>query len=92
MKRFQLFLAAMISVLCFSPTRAQETHPHTHTHAPAEKLGLVNFPVSCNASAQKQFNRATALLTLFGMRKLKKLLPQLPGMTPSVSWPTGVWP
>ncbi len=72
MKCFHLFLAAMISVLCFSPTRAQEMHPHTHTHAPAEKLGQVNFPVSCNASAQKQFNRATALLHSFWYEEAEK--------------------
>jgi hypothetical protein len=33
--------------------------------APAEKLGEVNFPVSCNAEAQKEFNRAMALAHSF---------------------------
>ncbi len=70
MKHIYLILAAMISVLCFSPTRAQEMHPHTH--APAEKLGQVNFAVSCNASAQKQFNRATALLHSFWYEEAEK--------------------
>lgn len=70
MKHIYLFFAAMISVLCFSPTRAQEMHPHTH--APAEKLGQVNFAVSCNASAQTQFNRATALLHSFWYEEAEK--------------------
>jgi hypothetical protein len=33
--------------------------------APREKLGEVNFPVSCNAAAQKEFNRAMALFHSF---------------------------
>lgn len=32
---------------------------------PREKLGKVHFPVSCNAEAQRQFNRAVALLHSF---------------------------
>lgn len=31
----------------------------------AEKLGDVNFPVSCNPTAQKEFNRAMALFHSF---------------------------
>jgi hypothetical protein len=33
--------------------------------APPEKLGKVDFPVSCNAEAQKEFNRAMALAHSF---------------------------
>src|SRR5437764_364076 len=40
---------------------AQEAHQHDSS----EKLGQVNFPVSCNAIARKQFNRALALLHSF---------------------------
>lgn len=72
MKRFHLFLAALISVLCISPIRAQEMQPHTHSHDPSEKLGQVNFPVSCNAAARKQFNRATALLHSFWYEEAEK--------------------
>ncbi|MNF64876.1 hypothetical protein D3C84_466220 [compost metagenome] len=32
---------------------------------PAERLGEVNFPVSCNAAAQQEFNRAMALFHSF---------------------------
>jgi predicted Zn-dependent protease len=41
--------------------RAQEMHHHEA----GEKLGEVNFPVSCSAEAQKQFNHALALLHSF---------------------------
>ncbi len=38
----------------------------------AEKLGEVNFPVSCNADAQKEFNRAMALFHSFWFDPAKK--------------------
>jgi hypothetical protein len=36
-----------------------------HQHGNGEKLGSVNFATSCNEAAQKEFNRATALLHSF---------------------------
>ncbi len=39
---------------------------------PAEKLGEVDFPVSCNATAQKEFNRAMALFHSFWFDPAKK--------------------
>ena len=36
-----------------------------HPHGPAEKLGEVHFSTSCNAGAQKEFDRAVALLHSF---------------------------
>lgn len=39
---------------------------------PPEKLGEVNFPVSCNATAQKEFNRAMALFHSFWFDPAKK--------------------
>ena len=64
MKLINLFFTAtLLALLSSSPARAQEMH--THSHDAAEKLGQVNFIVSCSASSQKQFNRATALLHSF---------------------------
>jgi hypothetical protein len=64
MKLSNMFLTAMLSaVACTSAARAQEMH--IHRHDPTEKLGQVNFIVSCSAASQKQFNRATALLHSF---------------------------
>ena len=40
--------------------------------ASSEKLGEVNFPVSCNAAAQKEFNRAMALFHSFWFDPAKK--------------------
>jgi tetratricopeptide (TPR) repeat protein len=36
-----------------------------HEHPPSEKLGTVHFSTSCNEAAQKQFDRAVALLHSF---------------------------
>jgi hypothetical protein len=39
--------------------------PQEHQHANGEKLGEVHFATSCNEVAQKEFNRAVALLHSF---------------------------
>jgi tetratricopeptide (TPR) repeat protein len=44
---------------------AQPGQQHTHMHEPAEKLGEVNFKISCSPEAQKQFNQAVAWLHSF---------------------------
>ena len=36
-----------------------------HQHGNGEKLGTVHFATSCNEGAQKEFNRAVALLHSF---------------------------
>jgi tetratricopeptide (TPR) repeat protein len=45
---------------------------HTHRHDTSEKLGQVNFVVSCSPAAQKKFNRATALLHSFWYDEAEK--------------------
>jgi len=50
--------------------KAQE--PEQHKHEMGEKLGRVNFTVSCNNAAQPQFNRAVALLHSFWYEKAEK--------------------
>ena len=47
-----------------APTANAQEHDQ-HQHDPSEKLGKVNFPVSCGKQAQSQFNRAIALLHSF---------------------------
>src|SRR6516162_1498442 len=51
--------AAVLLVLCAPMAMAQEKA------ASPEKLGNINFPVSCNPSAQAQFRRAVAMLHSF---------------------------
>jgi hypothetical protein len=60
MLRTRVF-SAWLLILAAGSSMAQE-----HSHATAgEKLGTVHFATSCNSSAQKQFDRAVALLHSF---------------------------
>ena len=53
-------VAGILLTLLASPGVAQE-----HQHGTGEKLGAVHFATSCNDVAQKEFNRALALLHSF---------------------------
>jgi hypothetical protein len=53
-------LAIALLILGASRSMAQE-----HRHETAEKLGAVHFAISCDEVAQKEFNRAVALLHSF---------------------------
>jgi len=53
-------LAAFLAVAAVPSLSAQ-----AHDHGSLEQLGRVTFPVSCNAEAQKRFERAMALLHSF---------------------------
>jgi hypothetical protein len=58
-------VAAVLLTLAASDRSAQE---HQHA-ANQEKLGTVNFATSCNQGAQKEFNRAVALLHSFQFKR-----------------------
>jgi hypothetical protein len=51
---------------------AQHSEHGALREAPPEHLGEVNFPVSCSAAAQKNFNRAMALFHSFGFEPAKE--------------------
>jgi hypothetical protein len=71
MKLSRLFLGSALAVLlCPFTPKAQE--PDQHKHEMGEKLGRVNFSVSCNRAAQQQFNRAVALLHSFWYEEAEK--------------------
>jgi hypothetical protein len=53
-----LFGSALLLFLAHPSARAEE-----------EKFGKVNFPISCSAETQTQFNRAVAMLHSFFFRK-----------------------
>lgn len=62
--------ACFVALLCLSPAQAQEMH--THQHDTSEKLGQVNFSVSCKPAARVPFNRATAMLHSFWYAESEK--------------------
>src|ERR1043166_3681412 len=67
-----LFTSALVVVLGQPAARAQE-----------EKLGEVNFPVSCSAAAQAQFNRAVAMLHSFFFPETVKAFAAVAAQEPS---------
>jgi hypothetical protein len=71
MKFSRLFLFASLAVLLL-PFRPSAQEMDQHKHEIGEKLGRVNFSVSCNDAAQQQFNRAVALLHSFWYEEAAK--------------------
>ncbi|HVG19476.1 MAG TPA: hypothetical protein VNI02_10505, partial [Blastocatellia bacterium] len=72
MKR-ALLLVFLLTAAFLCPThsaRAQGATPHRHDSS--EKLGRVNFAVSCSPRAQRQFNRAVAWLHSFEYEEAEK--------------------
>jgi hypothetical protein len=63
-----ILIATFAALMTLPVVRAQEPHQHD----PSEKLGHVNFPTSCSAVAQKQFDRAMALLHSFQYSEAEK--------------------
>ncbi|MGH9842878.1 MAG: hypothetical protein ACREEM_29420 [Blastocatellia bacterium] len=76
MKHTLLTAALLAAFLHHTPSaRAQEAHQHQHE--PSEKLGRVNFPVSCTPQAQKQSNRAAAWLHSFEYEEAEKVFTEV---------------
>ena len=78
----------LIAVIIFSsgallvrPAVAQ--HEHEHPAGDVGKLGRVNFPVSCNASVQAQFNSAVAMLHSFWYEKANETFAQVAQKDPA---------
>jgi tetratricopeptide (TPR) repeat protein len=72
----------LIAVIIFSsgallvrPAVAQ--HEHEHPAGDVGKLGRVNFPVSCDAPVQAQFNSAVAMLHSFWYEKANETFAQI---------------
>jgi len=63
------FLLSLASLLFSFPLLAQEEHQHTE---PLEKIGKVSFPITCDQSVQKEFERGLALLHSFWYEEAQK--------------------
>src|SRR5437762_583401 len=69
MNQRKRLLIGVIAAALSSRVLADEPHSHP---AVGEDLGQVDFPVSCNAAAQKEFNRAVATLHSFWYEAAEK--------------------
>src|SRR5689334_12403580 len=71
--------SAAIVLLVVQAATAQHTD---HRHDPSEKLGQVNFIVSCTLKAQKQFNHAVAWLHSFEYEEAAKAFSEVAAVDP----------
>src|SRR5688572_31128409 len=60
------------SLLLLLLAQAVPAQHSDHRHEPSEKLGRVNFTISCTPQAQKQFNHAVAWLHSFEYEEAEK--------------------
>ncbi|MEW6129571.1 MAG: hypothetical protein AB1757_21200 [Acidobacteriota bacterium] len=58
-------LRLILLIVFFNVALVSAQEHHQHQHEPTEKLGRVNFSISCEPGAQQKFNRALALLHSF---------------------------
>jgi tetratricopeptide (TPR) repeat protein len=87
----QTFLSAAfftVAVLCHIQS-ASAQGPHRHGHEPSEKLGRVNFSVSCKIAARTQFNRALAWLHSFEYEEAEKAFTEVTRTDPQCGM--GYW-
>jgi len=71
--------SAVIVLLVVQAATAQHAD---HRHDPSEKLGQVNFTVSCTPKAQKQFNHAVAWLHSFEYEEAARAFNEIAGIDP----------
>jgi tetratricopeptide (TPR) repeat protein len=81
------FLAFSAGLL-LSVSAAAQHEGHTHTDADQGELGKVSFPVSCSEAAQKEFNRAAAMLHSFWYEESEKTFRQVAAADPqcAMAW------
>ena len=75
-RKILMLTLAFLATFFFHPSsvRAQDGHQH-QTHS--DKIGRVNFSVSCSAKAQEQFNRAAAWLHSFEYEDAEKIFTEV---------------
>jgi tetratricopeptide (TPR) repeat protein len=88
MKLSRFFLGVSLTMLLF-PLMPKAQEPEQHKHEMGEKLGRVNFTVSCNSAAQQQFNRAVALLHSFWYEEAEKAFVEVTKIDPKCG--IGYW-
>ncbi|MGZ4815338.1 MAG: tetratricopeptide repeat protein [Terriglobales bacterium] len=72
-------VASLLFVFCACAFADQGHHHHFD---PNEKLGTVHFPISCDASIQKPFERGVALLHTFWYDQARKQFQQIGAKDP----------
>jgi tetratricopeptide (TPR) repeat protein len=74
-----VFLLSLVSLLFSFPLLAQEEHRHTE---PLKRIGKVSFPITCDRSVQKEFERGLALLHSFWYEEALKSFKEVLDLDP----------
>src|SRR5437879_6436328 len=82
MSHFVSFLTALVASLTLVASVWADADPANRTGDP-EKLGRVHFKTSCSPEAQKQFERALAMLHSFFFPETVKAFTAIPDTDPS---------
>jgi tetratricopeptide (TPR) repeat protein len=72
----------LLIILLFLLAQAGHAQHGDHRHEPSEKLGRVNFTISCTPQAQKQFNHAVAWLHSFEYEEAEKTFNEVAATDP----------
>jgi hypothetical protein len=80
--RHLLTAALVLAMPAALSARDDGGQEHSHAHAAGEKLGTVDFPVSCGKEAAVAFTRATALLHSFGYEEARRGFEDVAGKDP----------
>jgi hypothetical protein len=89
MKRTLLVFALLVAGVFSYTTSAGAQEQHPHRHDSSEKLGVVDFKISCNSAAQSQFNRAVAWLHSFEYEEAEKAFTEVTNIDPRCAM--GYW-
>jgi tetratricopeptide (TPR) repeat protein len=81
------FTASLL--LSYFPASTPAQVPHDHQSAGRIELGRVNFPVSCSAELQTQFNRGVAWMHSFEYEEAEKVFLQITASDPKCAM--GYW-
>lgn len=76
-------------ILLWAGIAIADSNHHSSAHIDQEKLGKVNFPVSCTATAQAQFNQALAMLHSFWYDESEKAFQRVVAIDPDCAM--GYW-
>jgi predicted Zn-dependent protease len=79
----QQVFAASVCFLWLQSIEISSAGATEHDHPVPEKLGTVNFPISCSATAQKEFERSVALLHSFAYSAAEKAFRDLIAKEPN---------
>jgi tetratricopeptide (TPR) repeat protein len=89
MTRTFRFTALSVTTLLAAFAVAVAQEPHGRQHEYSENVGQVHFPVSCNADAQKKFDRAAAWLHSFEYGQAEKVFTEVTVSDPKCAM--GYW-